>query len=294
MAKHLVVFGHGAGDPGAVANGTNERDWTRNVLMPVMAKYARLLKSNTVDFYDTSKNMYDETRKGFGAYSVKGYASVTEYHLDSAKPKATGGHVIISSRFDPDGNDLAIAAVIGKYVGWWGSVAGSQGVNKRSNLLNLNVFANRGISYRLPELGFISNSDNLASLNNNIDAIGKEMIEAITGEVLGEASTSSAPSKPSAPKPTTPTIPQIAIDGYWGAKTTKRIQQVLGLVADGILGKKTISAIQRIVGVTVDGIMGPQTIRGMQRYFGTVVDGIISKPSLMVKAMQKQLNQNRF
>lgn len=36
----------------------------------------------------------------------------------------------------------------------------------------------------------------------------------------------------------------------------------------------------------VDGYFGPKTISALQRYFGTPVDGIISKPSLVIKALQ--------
>ncbi|MHC5250720.1 CHAP and LysM peptidoglycan-binding domain-containing protein [Enterococcus sp. LJL90] len=92
----------------------------------------------------------------------------------------------------------------------------------------------------------------------------------------------------------TPSSNQIAVDGYWGSATTRRIQQVLGITVDGIKGPETYKAIQRKVGTTADGIIGPNTIRAMQRYFGTVQDGVISEPSLMVKAMQTRLNQNKF
>ncbi|MHC5249803.1 LysM peptidoglycan-binding domain-containing protein [Enterococcus sp. LJL90] len=92
----------------------------------------------------------------------------------------------------------------------------------------------------------------------------------------------------------TPSSHQIAVDGYWGSATTRRIQQVLGVTVDGIKGPETYKAIQWKVGTTADGIIGPNTIRAMQKYFGTVQDGIISEPSLMVKAMQTRLNQNTF
>src|SRR5699024_2238379 len=103
MAKHLIVYGHGQSDPGAVGNGYCERDFTRNVLGPYLEKYARQLKNNTVDFYDKSLDMYTQSRAGRGAYSVStSYASVTELHLDAASPAATGGHVIVKAGFKAD------------------------------------------------------------------------------------------------------------------------------------------------------------------------------------------------
>ena len=46
--------------------------------------------------------------------------------------------------------------------------------------------------------------------------------------------------------------------------------------------------------LVIDGYLGPKTIKAMQRHFGTPVDGIISKPSLVIKEMQKALNKGKF
>ena len=212
MAKHLIVYGHGQNDPGAIGNGYNERDITRNTLGPYLEKYAKQLKNNTVDFYDKSLNMYYQTQAGRGAYATStGYASVTELHLDAASSSATGGHVIVKAGFNADAADLRIAQVVKKYVGWWGSVAGSQGISYRNDLLNLNVFARRGIGYRLVEFGFITNANNVRKLTSNLDAIAKEMIQAITGEGVSGGG-SATPSKPSpAPKPV---VPSTGTGGY--------------------------------------------------------------------------------
>lgn len=40
----------------------------------------------------------------------------------------------------------------------------------------------RGIPYRLTELGFINNNDDLRKIRSNLDGIAKSMIEAVTGE----------------------------------------------------------------------------------------------------------------
>ncbi|MCC9272938.1 MAG: N-acetylmuramoyl-L-alanine amidase, partial [Enterococcus aquimarinus] len=45
---HLFVMGHGDTDPGAVGNGTNERDFTRRELLPYLQKYANQLKNNRI------------------------------------------------------------------------------------------------------------------------------------------------------------------------------------------------------------------------------------------------------
>ncbi|HIF1184119.1 TPA: N-acetylmuramoyl-L-alanine amidase, partial [Enterococcus faecium] len=173
-----------------------EATFTRNILGPKLKAWASKLKNNQVDFYNESLDMYQQSQAGGGAYSASGYASVTEFHLDAASAAATGGHVIINAKYSPDKNDLAIGKVLEKYVGLWGS-SKPTGTFGRSDLLNCNVFSNRGISYRLVELGFITNANDVKKLVDNIDAVAKELVEAITGESLGgSSSNNNSSSKP--------------------------------------------------------------------------------------------------
>lgn len=114
------------------------------------------------------------------------------------------------------------------------------------------------------------------------------------------------------------TSDKIEVDGIWGKETTKKAQKVFGTTIDGIVsnqyktyksknpglssttfewkdkpgknGSLLIKAIQKLVGVNQDGFIGTNTIKAMQKYFGTTVDGVVSKPSQMVKAFQKWLN----
>ncbi|RFB17454.1 N-acetylmuramoyl-L-alanine amidase [Bacillus sp. HNG] len=44
----------------------------------------------------------------------------------------------------------------------------------------------------------------------------------------------------------------------------------------------------------VDGYLNPKTISALQSYFGTPVDGIISKPSLVIKELQRRLNNGNL
>lgn len=191
VEEHVVVCGHGQGDPGAGGNGINERDWTRHPLIIAIKKYGAMLKKNKLTIYDTKLDMYQQTQKGWGAYSIaKSVGSVTELHLDAAGPTATGGHVIIYKGYQADKRDLAIADVIKRHIGLWGSSKPS-GCYGRNNLLNLNVFAQRGINYRLVELGFISSKRDTDILKSKYDTIAKELVEAITGETLTVAPSNS-------------------------------------------------------------------------------------------------------
>lgn len=115
--------------------------------------------------------------------------------------------------------------------------------------------------------------------------------------------TNTAPSKSKA---------NLTVDGKWGKSTTRALQAYLGTPVDGIISKQSrnavsqslygntvqfgaggsvvIRSLQKLIGVKVDGLLGPATVRALQKYLLTTVDGKLSRPSLVVKALQRALN----
>ena len=122
-------------------------------------------------------------------------------------------------------------------------------------------------------------------------------------------------------------VETLDVDGYWGAKTTLKLQQVLGApykdaaisrqnpdhkwrmpactsgwewsMGDGS-GSQTIKLMQAKIGVAQDGIMGPDTINALIGYYtgkgsGAILkDGKLDEQSMTVKAMQRALNSGTF
>lgn len=108
------------------------------------------------------------------------------------------------------------------------------------------------------------------------------------------------------------------VDGYWGPATVRACQKALGTEVDGIVSgqdsrdmkaiggipssawktgrgsSQMVHAIQSKVGADADGYFGPNTCKALQRYLGTEADGIVSKPSQMVKELQRRLNSGTF
>src|SRR5690625_5730305 len=102
-------------------------------------------------------------------------------------------------------------------------------------------------------------------------------------------------------------------DGKWGKDTTRALQKALGTPVDGIIsnqprnsvttalyggtvkfgsgGSNVIVSLQNKVGASADGKLGPATVRALQKHLGTPVDGKLSRPSTVVKEMQKKLNK---
>lgn len=228
MAKHLIIYGHGAGDPGAVGNGENERDFNRKKLHPYIKKWADKSKDTFV-FFDTTGNrdMFQETAQGFGMYSIKAgqYTTINEFHEDAASAAATGGHVIVSSSFKADNVDLNTAQVIKKMVDWWGGVTNSRGISYRSNLLNLNVAAQRGLNYRLSELGFITSKRDMDIIRRSLDQYAKGIVESITGEKLGVVEV--AKPKEKSPIVKEPHKPRQKVRSYWYSKGHPKLRELM-------------------------------------------------------------------
>lgn len=119
-------------------------------------------------------------------------------------------------------------------------------------------------------------------------------------------------------KTSSPAKPQpagvVAVDGYWGAATTRALQKINQTPIDGIIssqeaanreflpaatggwewtsnpvGSQLIIKMQKAFGTTADGIMGPGTVKAMQKYYGVTVDGYMGVQT--VKAMQTAINR---
>lgn len=97
-------------------------------------------------------------------------------------------------------------------------------------------------------------------------------------------------------------------DGIFGANTEKAVlkfQEDNNIAVDGLYGPASEKAMTAALKsgkkakskpkakLKVDGIWGTETTKALQRYFGTPVDGVISKPSLVIKALQGLVGTKR-
>lgn len=305
--KLYVLAGHGGSpyDPGAGGFGMEEAERVR-----ALAARIKAFGGDYVEVLDTSRNWYADG--GINRLSLPADAQVVELHMDAAQG-ARGGHVIYCGSLDPDDYDVALSRFIaGVFPGRANILVG------RTDLANPNRAANRGISYRLIENGFITSWEDLTIFNERMDEIACGYLD-VFGIPHGGVAHTHEPEPEPEPEPEKPQAASLDCDGYWGAQTTRRLQRFFNLYEDGIVssqyagyaddnpglvggwdwvysanGSPTISAIQARVGVEQDGLIGPKTIKAMQNHFGTPVDGVVSGPSAMVKEMQKRLNAGTF
>nr|DAG84186.1 MAG TPA: lysin [Caudoviricetes sp.] len=208
--KLFVICGHGAGDPGACANGYEEAERVR-----VLGKKIKELGGSNVTLGDVNRDYYADN--GISSLNLSKDTQIIELHMDSASASARGAHIIIWHEFQPDDYDNALASFLcGLFPGRSTKIA------KRSDLANPARAAAKGYGYRLAECGFISNKEDLEIFNNNIEKIAKGILEAFGISASGASSSN----KPSAGKPSSgssssskKTISQIAkevINGEWG------------------------------------------------------------------------------
>ena len=305
MAKLYIICGHGGNDPGAGGFGMSEAERVR-----ALAARIKAFGGDQVEVLDTSRNWYADA--GINRLTLPAGAQLVELHMDAAQG-ARGAHVIYCGNLNPDSYDRALANFIsGVFPGRANILVG------RTDLANPNRAANRGISYRLVENGFITSWEDLTIFNERIDDIAKGYLDVFGISYDGADVPEQKPAVE--PEPEQPAkVGAIDTDGWWGQGTTRRLQEYFGLTVDGIIssqyagyansnpglvggwdwvysvkGSPTIKAIQKKVGATQDGIFGPATCRALQKYLGTPQDGVVSGPSTMVKEMQKRLNAGTF
>lgn len=205
---HLLIAGHGRkrngdfdlGATGFITKG--EHRYVSEDLFPAMKRF--LPKNHKVVFFD-KYNVYDY---GNIAALAKKYnaTEVTEIHFDAATANASGGHVIIHSDYSPDKMDLALRDAIDRIVGVRYAHRNHHGISGRSELANVNRAKNAGITYRLVELGFGTNSHDAKIMIEGVEKYAKELVKAITETTNGKL-----PRKPRTPsKPEEKTISQMA------------------------------------------------------------------------------------
>lgn len=166
VAKLFVIPGHGAGDPGAM-NGK----WSEAERVRALATKIKELGGNNVELADFNRNYYADN--GISSLNLAKGTQVIELHMDSAGASARGGHVIISTKFNPDAYDNKLASFIGAMF-----PGRSNTIVKRSDLANVNRAANKGISYRLLEVCFISNNADLNLFNNDLAGVATGILKA--------------------------------------------------------------------------------------------------------------------
>lgn len=161
-----LISGHGDGDPGAIGNGYREADQVRK-----LADRIKALGGDSVQVHPKSRNAYAED--DLRDYPIPKDAQVVELHMDSSGASARGAHVIIDGSLTADKYDTALANALAAFF-----PGRANKIVRRDDLKNVNQAANRGISYRLVENGFISNKADADKFERQIDDLARIYLNA--------------------------------------------------------------------------------------------------------------------
>lgn len=177
MGKIYIVAGHGAGDPGAIGNGYQEADVSRRIANSLKNKL-----SNAI-LYPTERNLYKT--KDYSFFEKGGY--VIEIHLNSAEAIATGTELLIKTGFIADATDKAIYNAMTPFFA-------ARGIKTKSDLANMNNFANRGVKYSLLEICFINNANDMKTFEANYNKIINNLAFALGGTSISTQEIAETPS----------------------------------------------------------------------------------------------------
>jgi hypothetical protein len=184
MSRIVLVAGHGDGDPGAVGNGTYEARETRRIVNAL----AQRIPGAVV--YPTTRNLFRARDWNF----FRTGDVVIEWHLNAfSNATAHGTEILIRSGFTLDARGRRI---IGSMSRFFARRRLPSGVMFRSDLQNMNVFAQRGIWYVLPELCFITNTNDMRIYNSRFNEIMDDIARAITGGAIQPPPTTQPPTTP--------------------------------------------------------------------------------------------------
>lgn len=181
--KILLIAGHGAGDPGAVANGYKESDITREIvklLKPQLDNYAN------VTIADTSRNWYAFLKNG-GSFDFSHYDYVIEFHLNAGAKDTkgngatTGTEIYITFSEETYGVEENIVRNISS-IGFRNRHLNSKGVfePKKKDFTVINRAKRQGVSSALLEVCFIDDIDDMKLYQSK----KAEVIKAIANGII--------------------------------------------------------------------------------------------------------------
>ncbi|WP_371069149.1 N-acetylmuramoyl-L-alanine amidase [Sediminibacillus sp. JSM 1682029] len=318
------------GGKGVVVDGKVYEEHDFNSL--VGQELDKLLRANNIDTLMIQEPFSPEVglTQRTNYYNKQDVDLVWSIHANASSSKDASGRCAFYWHTAEDSKRLAKLFVEEVKAAGYSTHGNGLHASKPGSWTNLHICRETNMTAVLTENGFMTNSKEFKLIfgskqNEYVKAVARIHAKAITryfnvdfkdqetGEVVKHKpakkhkTKSSSVSKPKKQK--------LVVDGVWGEQTTKALQEVLGTVVDGVIsnqlhnsvtkmivsgitfgkgGSMVIEALQRLIGATVDGYLGPNTVRKLQQYLGTPVDGVISDPSMMVKALQRQLNTGKL
>lgn len=153
--KHVVILGHGEGDPGATGVSKSERAYLQDIGKAIKNK-ANEMKLPIVVIDNINVFKRNDLRKN--AHKYKKALSVTELHFNAFNKKAEGSEILFGAGFKEDALDVRIKNWLSTKWKWRRFI-------KSDNYQNPREAKKHGINYRLVEICFCDNPNDMSKYN---------------------------------------------------------------------------------------------------------------------------------
>ena len=186
--KILLVSGHVGGYNKCKATGVNEGDLNIELvkkLKVILDNYAE------VSVYPYERDMYKDNKNGCLKVNFKDYDYIFEVHFNAAGGGARGMSVQLHSKYK---GGISVEQAIANNIAAIGfKKRGTNGIARRSDLMNMNSCYNRGVDYALLETCFYDNADDLALYKKNKDKVAQAIANGIIDKFGLDEKKSAAP-----------------------------------------------------------------------------------------------------
>lgn len=176
MSKHIIILGHGEGQPGASGFYKSERSSIEDIGRAIKTQIARHSLSKDVEVIDKI-NVYARNDFAKNTSKYRKAKSVTEIHLNAVNGKVRGTEILFGAGLKEDAIDKRLRKMLSKYWTW-------RRYLKSDSYQNPRVAKRLGINYRLIEYCFCDNKKDIDVFNQNLETLAKETLECLLGRAL--------------------------------------------------------------------------------------------------------------
>ena len=190
--KILLVSGHTSGYNACKATGVNEGDLNIELVKKIKAQ---LDPYADVDVYPYDRDMYKDNLNGCLKVNLKDYKYIFEVHFNAYDGSARGMSVQLHSNYK--GGISVEQAIVDNVAAIGFKKRGTNGIVRRSDLLNMNTALRLGIDYALIETCFYDNTAEMTLYKSNKEAVASAIARGIidrfglksagTGAAAGQA-----------------------------------------------------------------------------------------------------------
>ena len=191
--KILLVSGHTSGHNRCRATGVNEGDLNIELvqlIQPILSKYA------AVTVYPCERDMYHDVRDGRCQVNFNSFDYIFEVHFNAGGGRGTS--IQIHSNYK--GGISVEQTVIDRVAAFGFRKRGTNGIVRRSDLLNMNTALRKGVDYALIEVCFYDSAADLAIYQPNKSKIAQAIAGGIA-DAFGFTGGSAASQPAATPTP---------------------------------------------------------------------------------------------